>query len=484
MEYLKLSQGFARFVLVGIVAAVAYIALGPSVLLAGPAAAFAGDITLTTDLDAALKIIFSDPLINNLVEDTELLDIFKVDMDVKADDTTGGRYIEMSHYFRLPAGVGARAENEYIPEPDDPNFENSRLYLRKIQGTVEMSGDTMRRVRSDEGAFLNYMERALPDLVTRLVNEIDRMYISDGSGIKARVKSVTSAVATTLVIIVDRTYGIDGLTDPFLQFMEGERCVFDPAADGQTIRSAGGSQSLQLTDIDEDTDSLTFTGTAALVAVVVANDYIFAGDEAGASSGTAAGADREIAGLLAGVDDGGIIATYNNINRAAAGTRLWRSIVIDASVAQWGGQLTEELLTYGDDEVNIKGGGKTDTIVMARSAARGYWQSLKGDRTINDPRSYTGGKKGLSIILGDRDVQLKVARKMPPELTFMLQSDTFRRLTLGTWEWDDRTGSIWNRVTDATGRKDAFYSVGNMYEQLFCMAPRKNLRIEGLTAVF
>lgn len=483
MKYLKLTTGFSRFVMCSVITAALFIVLGPASLVAGPSVMFVGDITLTTDLDEALKIIFSDPLINNIVEDTELLDIFKVDMNVMADDTTGGRYIEMSHYFRLPAGVGARAENEYIPEPDDPRFENSRLYLRKIQGTVEMSGDTMRRVRSDEGAFLNYMERALPDLVTRLVNEIDRMYISDGSGIKARVLSVTSAVTTTLVIIVDRTYGIDELTDPFLQFMEGERCVFDPAADGQSIR-VSTDQSLQLTDIDEDANELTFTGIAGLVAAVTAGDYIFPGDEAGASSETAAGDDREIAGLLAGVDDGGIIATYNNIDRTAAGNRLWRSVVIDASDAQWGGQLTEELFTYGDDQVAIKGGGKTDTIVMARSAARGYWQSLKGDRTLPDPRSYTGGKAGLSIILGDREVSLKVARKMPPELTFMLQSDTFRRLTLGTWEWDDKTGSIWNRVTDATGRKDAFYSVGNMYEQLFCMAPRKNLRIEGLTAVF
>ena len=484
MEYAKLTQGFPRFLLCAVVLAVSYVAIGPAALLAAPIGiGMAADTSTMADLDEALKIIFSDPLINNIVEDTELLDIFKVDMNVMADDTTGGRYIEMAHYFQLPAGVGARAENEYIPEPNDPRFENSRLYLRKIQGTVEMTGDVMRRVRSDEGAFLNYMERALPDLVTRLVNEIDRMYISDGSGVKARVASVTSAVTTTLVIVVDRTYGIDGLTSPYLQFMEGERCVFDPAADGQSIR-VSTNQSLQLTDIDEDSNSLTFTGIAGLVAAVTAGDYIFSGDEAGASSGTAAGADREIAGLLAGVDDGGIIATYNNINRSTAGNRLWKSIVIDASVAQWGGQLTEELLTYGDDEVATKGAGKVDTVVMARPAARGYWQSLKGDRTMPDPRSYTGGKKGLSVLLGDRELQLKVCRKMPPELTFMLQSDTFRRLTLGTWEWDDRTGSIWNRVTDATGRKDAYYAVGNMYEQLFCMAPRKNVRIEGLTAVF
>ena len=478
------TGGFARVLVATVVAALAFVFMGPVGLSAGPIIFGAADTTLTTDLDEALKIIFSDPLINNIVEDTELMDIFKVDMNVQADDTTGGRFIEMAHYFRLPAGVGARAENEYIPEPDDPRFENSRLFLRKIQGTVEMSGDVMRKVRSDEGAFLNYMERALPDLVTRLVNEIDRMYISDGSGVKARVLSITSAVATTLVLVVNRTYGIDGFTGSIFQFMEGERNVFDPAADGQTLRTGGGFQALQLTDIDEDTDTLTYTGNATLVAAIAVDDFIFPGDEAGSSSSTAAGADREIAGLLAGVDDGGIIATYNNIDRTAVGNRLWNAIVIDGSVPQWGGQLTEELLTFADDEVTIKGAGRIDTWIMARSAARGYWQSLKGDRTMVDPRSFTGGKAGLSVVLGDREIPLKVARKLPPELTFGLQSDSWRRLTLGQWEWDDRTGSIWNRVTDSVGRKDAFFAVGNMYEQLFCMAPRKNVRIEGLTSTF
>jgi hypothetical protein len=480
---LKLTPGFSRFLLGALVLVAAFlvpeVALGAGPILFG----MAGDTTVTDDIDEALKIIFSDPLINNIVEDTELMDIFKVDMNVQADDTTGGRFIEMAHYFRLPAGVGARAENEYIPEPDDPRFVNSRLFLRKLQGTVEMTGDVMRRVRSDEGAFLNYMERALPDLVTRLVNEIDRMYISDGSGIKCRIASISGA-AGVYDVVINRTYGIDGLTASFLQFMEGERIVADPAADGQSLRSNGAILSAQVTDIDEETSTLEVTGDDTLLASWAPDDYIFSGDDAGQSTNTAAGEDREIAGLLAGDDDGGIIATYNNIDRTASGNRLWKSIVIDSDVPQWGGQMTEELLTFSDDQVTVKGAGRIDTLVMSRSANRGYWQSLKGDRTMIDPRSFTGGKAGTSVLLGDRTLDLKVSRKLPPELSFGLQSDTWRRITLGTWEWDDRTGSIWNRVTDSVGRKDAFFAVGNMYEQLFCMAPRKNFRLDNITAVF
>ena len=56
--------------------------------------------TTTTDaITEAMKIIFSDPLITNIVEDSELLSIFQTDMNVSVDDTTGGRFIEMAHYF-------------------------------------------------------------------------------------------------------------------------------------------------------------------------------------------------------------------------------------------------------------------------------------------------------------------------------------------------------------------------------------------------
>ncbi|MDH3478933.1 MAG: hypothetical protein OEO20_11570, partial [Gemmatimonadota bacterium] len=250
---MRLTTSFKRFFIVCAVGAVAYVLAGPIALSGLPI--IMGDITTTADLDEALKIIFSDPLINNIVEDSEFMDIFKVDMNVQADDTTGGRYIEMGHYFRLPAGVGARAENEYIPVPDDPRFENSRLFLRKLQGTVEMTGDTMRRVRSDEGAFLNYMERALPDLVTRLVNEIDRMYVSDGSGVKARIASISGS-GGVYTVVVNRTYGVDGFTGAHLQFLEGERIVADPAADGQSIRANGTIKGAQVTDMDEDAGSI------------------------------------------------------------------------------------------------------------------------------------------------------------------------------------------------------------------------------------
>lgn len=466
----------------------------------------AGTVTQVSNISEAMKVIFADPIVQNMVAESEFLSRIRSEGNIKTDDTTGGRYIEMAHYFTLPAGVGGRQEGDYIPVADAPSFRNSRMWLAKLQGTVEMSGDVMRRVSSNEGAFLDYADTALPDFTRRLTHEVDRMVLTAGTGVKARIANTTGTVngiafvggitaygtpaAGQMAILIDRTMGITGLGQPWLHFMENERLVFAAAlGTPTTVRNAGASQSAQVVSFSEDYNYLVLSCASGLQAAVAANDFIGAGDSAGFSLpgsvnlGSSVGS-KEIQGLYAGCDDGTVVANYNNIDRTAANNRLWNSIVINGGTyGSASGVLNEELMVFADDECAVRGGGRVDMIVTSRSGARGYWKSLKTDRFFMDPKSYSGGKPGVNVILGDRALPLIIARKLPYNTTFMLQSDTWARLTLGTWDWDDKTGSIWNRATDATGRKDAFYAVGNMYEQLFCKAPRKNVRIEGLALI-
>jgi hypothetical protein len=161
-------------------------------------------------MEAAMKVIFEDSVFENYVTDSEFMDQFEQDSNIMQEETTGGRYIETAQYFNLPAGVRSVATNDYIPVPNGPVVKNARIYLKKIQGTVEMTGDTMRRVRTNEGAFLNWAERALPDLVSRLVNTTDRMGIGFGSGVLGRtVGAVTGdGDETPFSVVVNRAYGV------------------------------------------------------------------------------------------------------------------------------------------------------------------------------------------------------------------------------------------------------------------------------------
>lgn len=432
-------------------------------------------------MEAAMKVIFEDSVFENYVTDSEFMDQFEQDGNIQQEETTGGRYIETAQYFNLPAGVRAVATNDYIPVPNGPVIKNARIYLKKIQGTVEMTGDTMRRVRTNEGAFLDWANRALPDLVARLVNTVDRMAIGFGAGVIARTTGgiTGDGDATPFQVVVNRAYGVDDLSPVHLLFLEGEQIVFGTTVTGATLRG-GGTPSAIVENVENNGD-----GTATLFlnrapAAVAGGDYIFLGDDTQQAVEEAeTGRPREFMGLLGHVDDGNIVAEYQEIERADH--RLWRGVMVDAEDHWNPNIMDEDLVTEADDLCFTEGGGKPDLFVTSRQAIRQYWRHLRGDRTINDPTSYTGGPgEGPYINFGDRTLRLRVSRKMPYQLAFGLQTDTFKKFTLGRWEWDDTPGSIWNRVTDGVGRKDAFYGVGHMYMELGNMAPAKNFRINNI----
>jgi len=451
------------------------LAVGALLVLAGVPELFAlgafplfGVTTQTQDIDEAMKIIFEDSITESFVVDTETFDIFTQDANVKVDETTGGRFIETAQLFHLPAGVGSRAEGEYIPIPQGPTVVNSRINLRKVQGVLEMTGDVMDTVKSTEGAFMNYASRAMPLLVELVNNELDRMLLGYGAGVVARVNDA-SPDAT---IGIDSAFGIAGYTKAWTLFQENETVRFGPNADGSGLR-AGMAKIL---DVDPDGNILTLD---ALPAGTVDDDFIFMGDTNVASSQTAAGEDREVMGLLGMVDDGSILQTFQNINRGTY--RKWQAVVHDAQSAAGG--LVEDILVAADDDVFEKGAGLPSIVLSSRDQLRLYWKDLKSDRSINDPRgTFDGGlnNKGLRIHLGDRSLTLRASRKLPPQITFLLSPDTFKRFHNVGWKWDDRTGSIWNRVGDGTGMKDAFFAVGYIRLQTACLNPRKNVVIRNL----
>jgi hypothetical protein len=428
-----------------------------------------------------MKVIFSDSVYYNTVTDSELADAFATDSNVQVDQTTGGRYIETAQYFGLPGSVGARRDGDYIPEPANPIFVNARDYLRKVMGVIGMSGDVMRRVRTNEGAFLDYSEQALPDLVLRLQHELDRMLIGNGLAIKARCDGIPVNVTPGVYTIVLKVgFGVAGYTGAHKLFAAGETIVFSDTADGTTLKTGGGNdQMARVTAVLPADNTILVEMSAALFAVIEDADYIFPGDKAGTSANQG-GANREPDGLMAAVDDGSQVPLYKNLDRTSDANVLWRGQVIDASVAPYSGAFTEDLLIYGDDLVMEYGAGKSNFIVAPRQALRAYWSDLKSDRRLVNPTNYVGGKMALQVNLTDRQIGLKASRKLSNQ-AFQLQLDTFVRHTLNTFVWDDTTGAIWNRVTDANGRKDEFYAVGYMYENLFCKAPAKNIRYEKLT---
>ena len=469
---------FAALLVVSLFHAPAAVAMG------APIVGFSGTTTLISDMQNVLKIVFNEPFFDNVVADSEFGDVFEEGGGIKYDETTGGRYVENLHELAWPAGVGARLDDDYIPQADPPQYANSRVYLKRVMGTIQMSSAVMDRVKTNEGAYLDYMERALPMLQKRVTAERDRMILGWGYAVKAQIDTVSAMnVPATgqFQVVVKNAMGVTGYSEGILQFIRGERNVFTSSLTAAiSLRNAGTTQSAVVSNVDVNTNTITYTGVVGLQSVLAAGDYIGAGDNAGSSFPAGSPAEtKELTGVLAAVDDGSIVSTYMNIARA--GNNYWQSQMIDSQATPFNGALTEKLLVYADRQNTVIGGGIIDLLIVNRVGEEQYWDSLKNDRQfVNPTGDYEGGKGKMTIRLNGRQLELKVARKQPIEIAFGIQRDSFKCFRLREWFWDDRTGSIWNRVVDSTGYKSAYFATGYFWEEIFCGAPQKNFRINSL----
>ncbi len=440
-------------------------------------------------LDPAMKVIANEPLIHDIHAESQLADLFEQDMQVPITSTTQGRYIERAHIIGLPAGVGARAEDENLPEADDPEFKNSRIYLKTIYGTVEMSGHVMRRVVNDEGAFLNYAGEVFPLFAKRVAHDWDRMLVGYGYAIIGRTTTTPTNVSSGVETIpLNRAFGVTGWTGVWRQLLKGQRVVFASSAAATTIRNAGTDQSAKVISVDRLTGVVTFGMSATLAAAISANDYVLPGDNAGISGVGSVGVTKEPQGLVAAVDDGNILATYLNVPRTG-GTAVeeFKALMLDSTDATlgFGGVMSEDLLVYADEEIQQVTGRKPSVLVASFSACRGYWKSQKTDQSFVNPRgNFTGGKGRLEVALNERVVPLRPVRKLPDQIALMLVKETFKKYMLNSFTWDDKTGSIWNRVVTTSGRKDRFYAVGSMECETACDFPQANLRVNNLATIY
>lgn len=438
-----------------------------------------GATTVVDDVDEIMKVVFTDSVYEQYLAEAEFADIFEA-MDTSNMETTGGRWVEMAHMWQLPAGSRAVGENDYLPVPEPAVFKNSRLTLKKRAAVIEMTGDVMERVRGgDNEAFLSYMERAMPGLLERLGFDRDVAYVGYGLAVKARVAAISGS-AGTYTITLTNSHGLAGMTGAWKQFMEGETIGFAASATNPTLRNPGTAQAAKVITVGEGNvganGSLTVTCDTALAAAIQVNDYILPADQSG-HAGQASGVNRELTGLLGGADDGSILATY--MNQARSGSRFWQSLVIDAQ-ARGSGILDDDLVNLVDDELSERRNGQMNMLVTSKSANRGYWKSLKTERWQMNPRALTGGKGRVELLVNGRLVPIQTARKLPDETAFGLYGPGWKRIHLGAGRWDDTTGAIWNRLTDAVGRKDSFYAVYLMREELGCTMPQKQVAIRNL----
>jgi len=416
----------------------------------------------------ALKILFQDPITDQVIAKSDLLQWFNQNANVKESDF--GKYVEVADIYGDPEGVGARAEEGYIPAAISPLFSKAQIYLKYVYGTVQATKQVMSQMVKGKAAFIGWADAELRRLERAVRNDVDRMLFGFGAGIIARVDDASPDVTCG----VDTGYGVAGITNAAQLFRVGGSYRFFADAAATTPHVTGDPNSL-VTSVNRVTQIVTFD---AVPSEIAQNDYIIRGDAAD-HSGQASGVDKEVMGLLGHIDDGDILASYFGVTRSTYSP--YRCQNIDGSAAPYFGNLTETLLMLANDDCMQYGNGDPDAAITTRGVLRNFFAQLRSDRSFNDPRSFTGGARDLNVSLGDKTIKLRAARQAPAGMLFMLDRSTLQRLHNTGWEWADETGAIWKQVADATGTKDVFYAYGRWFFQTFCKSPQANARIDGLS---
>lgn len=422
-------------------------------------------------LNDMLKETYSDAFENNIEKEQEVLDLIEVAGEGSYQVVEGpdGKQINLGHVFSSGGGVGAISEDDYLPTPTNPTTDQSQVTIKELIAVVELSGRALRRVKQGPAAFVTWADEALPRKARRLAFHKDRMAVGTGTGIICRINMATPAADD---LAIDSAYGVAGLEGPTMLLLRDDNLRFGPNANGSSLRT----ETAKVTQVDYPNSEIDID---ALPTATADDDYVFQGDANWQAIGT-----REIMGLEGHIDDGTNVATYQGLVRADFPEM--NAQVVDASDATLGFNqtLSEEILDYADSLCFERGNmGAPSVILVNRSGQRSFWKSLKGDRVLNDPAgTFTGGKAELRMILGNRIVKVRAARKVPSSRAYGIDPAPFRRFKIGSGRWDDTDGAVFNRVVNSTGRKDAFFAVYVEEENTGCGDPARSFKITDLAA--
>lgn len=434
-------------------------------------------------VNEAMKQVYAESFVKDIDGEQEVTDVFTEAGDFTTTDGPDGKQINLEHYISSGGGISFMGESDYFPTNVAPTFKQSSITIKQLGARVDLSGRTMRRVRQGPAAFASWADMALPERAKRVAFHRDRALLGTGTGIIGRISGTPDGTGDQIT----SAFGISGLEGAINLFEVGDNLRYSANAAGSSLRTGN----LICTAIDYtanptsaaafgafNTALNTAPGTPATATSAAASDYVALGDGNVTSFGSV-----ETMGLEGIIDDGTNLSSFQGLTRSSYPSIL-NAQSVDAST-QSSGVLTEDLVDLLWTQCWERARGKPSVLLANRSGQRSFWKALKADRVINDPQGqYKGGKKrnGLSLMLGDDEVIVKAARKVPLSRAYLIDPTTIQRFRIGAGRWDDTTGSIWRQVTDASGAKDAYFALYVEEMEYACLMPARNGKITNLVS--
>lgn len=373
----------------------------------------AGAATTMTIVDGVLKEVYETRLRDQLNNEAiALRRIEKTSEGVSHD--VGGKYVAFPIRTRRNHGVGARNENEALPDPRSQKYAAARINLAYLYGALSLTGQTMELADSNPQAFVSVMDAEIDGLKQTLVKDTNRQMYGTSDGILA---VVTADGANTVTVASTQYLEVGMVID-----------VWDPTF---------ATPRVQARDITAISGLVvTYSGADGTASV---NDVV-----------TRTGSQqREKIGFAQIIKATG---SLYNINPASE--PVWASSVdSNGGILQ---ALSEGRMIKMVDNIRTAGGGTPTVMFTSLGVRRAYFQLLSQQRRYNDTTEFAGGFKGLKFETDAGDIPMISDYDAPPNKIWMVNEKQVTLYEEKDWSFMNRDGSNWQRVIQSTGNYDAY----------------------------
>lgn len=307
--------------------------------------------TSLTSLSAILKNQYIGPVREQL--NNEIILLNRIEKD--SESVVGKNFTIPLHYSRN-SGVGARAENASLPTAGQQGYKEAIVPMRYLYGRIQISGQSIKAARSNEGAFLRAVDSEMKGVTKDLKADLNRQLYNDGTGVLTTCGTTSNSTTVTV--------------------------------DSTKYLSVG-----MIVDIRVKSTGVAVTNGTAVTILTIASATTFTVADAVTTDNThgvyrAGNRNNEVMGLA------GIAATTDPISGGLHGLDVstyawWKGIVNSNSGTNRA--ISEVLLQKVIDDVETTGSGKVSAMYTSHGVRRAYQALLTSQKIYQNVQKFNGG---------------------------------------------------------------------------------------------
>jgi len=366
-------------------------------------------------------------------------------------------------------GLGARGEDELLPDAGQQQYQQGTAGLKSFYGTVRLTGQVMAQASANYQTFADVTSEEIERIRDDIAKDQNRQVFGDGTGIIATVSAKTGDAASyttaTALVVDDAKYVQLGMRVDLVVSKYTPAGAANPTTgtaslqQGAYIAPTAGQAYATVTNVNKTTRTVTLdksytlssTQVTAGVSIVRSNTT---------SSAVLNNYGKEWLGFGALIDDTSIL---HGIDPSTVPS--WKAVVKDISTGTAPNktmvQVTESDMISVVTSIAAEG-DKPDVIWSDHATWNGYWKTLQDRRRFVNKVDLDGGNRGLGFVTEFGDLPLKADFDAPANKMFFVNSKKINLNTSRGWEWIDEDGSKWKQVPF----KDAFVAYLRNYSEL------------------